>query len=116
MARIPIVVLDSIVPRLLSVFVKPIAVTIWPFIFVRGPTLDEAVLRHETIHIRQYTETLAVGFLLLYAWDFVVGLWRYGNFRKAYQRIRFEQEAYAHDGEDGYEDRRRRWAWRDHTV
>ena len=93
----PYIVRDSKVPDWLAIFVKPAAVTIWPFIFLaKGVRGDPELINHESIHIRQYNETLILGFLLMYLWDWLIGLLLYRDARKAYRRIRFEQEAYEH--------------------
>lgn len=112
----PIVVRDSRVPGWLSIFVEPAAVTLWPFIFIAPDKDTENLIRHETIHIRQYNETLVLGFLLFYVWDWLHGLMKYASPKKAYRQIRMEQEAFTHAANKGYEDRRERWAWRRFKV
>ena len=94
----PIVVRHSKVPKLLSWFVEAYAITLFPFVFIRDEG-DERVIRHESIHIVQYAELFVVGFLFLYAYDFVKGYLKHKNSRKAYGDIRFEQEAYANEND-----------------
>jgi len=100
---------------MLSTFIPIGAITFWFIVFSRGE-IEENLKTHETIHYKQYNETLVLGFFLLYFWDWLVGLWKYRDARKAYERIRFEQEAYAHASDPGYPTRRRRWAWRRFKV
>jgi hypothetical protein len=67
----PIFIERSFVPKLLSFF-APIeigAITLGFVVFSRG-TVSDSTRRHETIHFQQYLETLFVGFLLLYFYDY----------------------------------------------
>ena len=113
----PIVVRGNLVPTLMSVFIRASAVTIWPFIFIRTDVKDETrILQHEKIHIAQYQELWVLPFLFVYLWDFLVGLYKYKNARKAYQRIRFEQEAYGNDRNSVYLRARKPFRWRNYRV
>ena len=111
----PIIVRNSIVPMLCSWFIRVYAITLFPFVFIRNEG-DEITITHETIHHEQYKETLVVGFLLLYVFDFVHGIIKYRSTNEAYFRIRFEQEAYDNDVYDDYLDRRERWSWMRYKV
>ena len=97
----PIVVKNSRLPKLLSWFMDVKGITLFPFIFIKGEGNDQ-LIRHETIHIKQYAETLVLGFLLVYLWDFVHGLLKYKNFNDAYKSIRFEREAYSFSADPSY--------------
>jgi hypothetical protein len=97
----PIIVENSRIPKILSLVINIGAITLWPFVFVRGKA-DERIVRHESIHIAQYNELFVIGFLALYLYDWVKGLIKYRDKEKAYNRIRFEQEAYMYDAVDGY--------------
>jgi len=112
----PIIVKNSIVPKLFSWFFPVAAITLFPFIFIRDD--DEAgwLIRHETIHFRQYLELFIVGFLLIYVWDFVWGALKYKNIADAYHSIRFEQEAYKNESNPDYLMQRKRLAWRKYSV
>lgn len=108
----PIFFENSKLPILLSKF-APIdinAITLGPFVFSRG-TLSERVKRHETIHFEQYLETLFIGFLFIYLYDYIKSGIKIGFNRKAYLNIRFEQEAYANDSNVDYLEKRKRFAW-----
>ena len=103
---------NSKVPVILSKL-APIninAITLGPFVFSRG-TLSERVKRHETIHFEQYLETLFIGFLLIYLYDYIRSGFKLGFNREAYLNIRFEQEAYANDSDVDYLENRKRFAW-----
>lgn len=111
----PIIIQNSIVPKMLSVVIKINAITLWPFIFFRNES-DERTLRHESIHIAQYNELFVVGFLVLYFYDWIKGLIKYRDKQVAYYRIRFEQEAYMYDVVDGYLKNRKKHEWRNYNV
>ena len=103
---------NSRIPIWLS-YLVPItigAITMGFIVFSRGE-MDERTKRHETIHFQQFVETLFLGFLLLYIWDYISGLVRYRNGELAYRQIRAEREAYLHDNESDYLERRKRWHW-----
>jgi hypothetical protein len=88
------------------------AITLFCVVFARG-ALSEETKRHETIHFQQYLETLVIGFLLIYLFDYLVAavIRGKGFTREAYLSIRFEQEAWTHDKDVDYLETRTRWAW-----
>ena len=84
-------------------------------IVISKDEMSEVIKNHETIHFQQYLETLFLGFLILYFWDWFIGLMKYRDGQKAYLSIRAEQEAYKHQENLTYlsTDRKRRcWLWR----
>ena len=108
----PIFVENSIVPRLLSL-VAPIdigAITIGFIVFARYE-VSEKTRRHETIHFQQNLETLFLGALILYLYDWIKGCITYRNAKTAYFMIRAEQEAYNNEKDASYLERRKRWKW-----
>ena len=108
----PFFIENSKIPVWLS-YLAPInigAITLFFLVFSRGK-MDKRLKRHETIHFQQMLETLVIGFLLLYLWDYVRGYVKYKNGAKAYRRIRAEQEAYNNDGAAGYLQKRKRYQW-----
>ena len=111
----PIIVENSRIPKMLSLVINIGAITLWPFVFVRGKA-DERLIRHESIHIAQYNELFVIGFLALYHYDWLKGLIKYRDKEKAYYRIRFEQEAYMYDSVDGYLENRSKYEWRKYNV
>jgi len=88
------------------------AVTIFPFIFVRSRQLqqDSVLLNHERIHLAQALELLVIPFYIWYVLEFLWHYLQYRNFDKAYRQIRFEREAYHHEKNLNYLQRRKRWA------
>ena len=63
-------------------------------IVISKDEMSEVTKNHETIHFQQYLETLFLGFLILYFWDWFIGLVKYKDGQKAYLSIRAEQEAH----------------------
>ena len=102
--------LDSI-----SWFFKVGGITLYPFIIVR-PYAKKSTINHESIHIAQYTELLIICFLLIYLYDWIHGLIKYRDPKKAYKRIRFEQEAYKYTRSYTYLNRRKKYEWRNFNV
>jgi hypothetical protein len=111
----PIVVRNSKVPAFLSWVMKVHAITLFPFVFIRDEG-SKIIIRHETIHFRQYVETLIIGFLLIYLFDFIIGLIKYREPYRAYYRIRFEQEAYKNDLYDDYLGKRKLFSWMKYKI
>ena len=126
-------VLNNIIP-----FKGYIALTAWPFIFVRKDIsykFDNIAENHENIHGRQQLEFLPVAALLMaviilvsgISWWFMLVspviwfLWygieylirdlAYGSEREAYRNISFEQEAYMNEEDMHYLENRRMFAW-----
>ena len=111
----PIIVKNSKLPEALSWFMKIGGITLFPFIFIRGEGSDQ-LIRHESIHIKQYAETFVLGFLVLYLYDFLLGLYKYKNFNDAYRSIRFEREAYGNEYDENYLEMRQKFAWLKYKV
>lgn len=85
---------------------------LFPFILLRttGSETDPVILNHERIHLRQQLELLLLPFYLLYLLHYLYLLIRFRNHEKAYRNILFEREAYDHEGDNRYLERRRWWA------
>lgn len=113
----PIVIKDSRLPALLSIVIRVGAITLWPFIFIRkGIESSDRLIRHESIHIQQYTELLVIGFYLVYVWDWLHGLVKYRSGSTAYMQIRMEQEAYENESDKNYPESRKHYAWLKYSV
>lgn len=113
----PTFVENSLVPVILSFF-APIeinAITLGWYVFARG-RLTPVVRQHETIHVHQYVETFLIGFPLIYFYDFMKGLIKYRDGKKAYKMIRFEQEAYECQQYAGYLVTRKAYSWIKYSV
>ena len=108
----PIFVENSKIPVVLSK-IAPInigAIALGFVVFSRG-TMNEKTRQHETIHFQQYLETLFIGFLLLYAYDYVMNYIKFRDGALAYYNIRAEKEAYQNDETPNYLQTRKRWRW-----
>ncbi len=87
------------------------AITLGPLVISRDK-IDKITQNHESIHFQQYLETLFIGFIIFYLWDWIIGLFKYKDGRKSYFAIRAEKEAYRHQQNLNYlQTGRRRWAW-----
>jgi len=93
------------------------AITLFCFVFSRGE-ISEETKRHETIHFQQYLETLVIGFLIIYLYDFMYAavVKQKGFTRDAYLAIRFEQEAWDKDKDIDYLHNRKRFSWLTYPV
>ena len=113
--KIPVTIIAPRLTKLLSVFIDVTAITLFPFIVSREE-MSAITLNHETIHIHQQKELFVLFFYILYVSDWLKGLVKYQNARKAYFQIRFEQEAYAKMYEEDYLLNRKKYSWRDYKV
>lgn len=84
-------------------------ITIYPFIFAREIFWknNTTFINHEKIHLRQQLETLVIPFFIWYGLEYLVRLLQYRNRKKAYRNISFEREAYAHEQNPHYLEKRR---------
>ena len=109
-----IVVKNSIIPSLLSWFIKIRGITLWPFIILKDEG-DERIINHERIHIMQQRELLVIGFYILYILFWIKNLVKYYNqenlLHTAYANIPFELEAYDNDNKIYYCLNRKRFSW-----
>ncbi|MFN8354657.1 MAG: hypothetical protein U0Y10_09435 [Spirosomataceae bacterium] len=86
---------------------------LFPFVLIRKKNPSEVLLNHERIHLYQQVELLIIPFyiwyVLEYGWHRLKGKRHY----EAYRSISFEEEAFAHDQDADYLQKRRFWAfWR----
>ncbi len=118
-----------------------IAITLWPFIFVRRQAwarFTNNVLRHERIHGRQQTELLPVGmaltavlavggagwwsllalpmFFWLYGMEWLLAFVWFRDSHKAYRHISFEREAYDNELDPDYLTSRHPFAWLQYII
>lgn len=119
----PILHLNSRVPALLSLVIRPVAVTLGRHIFVRrGVNPSDVLLRHEAVHVAQAAELGLVRFLGLYLTDWLRAWWALRDGAAAYRAIRFEQEARALEGLDvpwaevGAARHPRPWSWESFSL
>ncbi len=85
------------------------ALTIYPFIFLKEQQskTDVVLLNHESIHLRQQKELLWIFFFLWYGIEYVFRLIYYRNSYLAYRNISFEREAYHHELDLSYNQKRK---------
>lgn len=111
--RKPIMIERSKVPVFLSNF-APIqigAIAIFPFVFSRR-LMSEVTKRHETIHFHQQIELLVIPFYLLYGAFWLRGKLKGASGAEAYMLNPFEVEAYSHEMEEDYLEKRELYSWR----
>lgn len=86
---------------------------IYPFILLRDNKLkiNEKVINHERIHLRQQIEMLWLFFFIWYGIEFLVRWIQFKNPNAAYLNISFEKEAYAHEMDLGYLKNRKFWSF-----
>ena len=108
----PYFIENSKLPVWLS-YLAPIdigAITLGPIVISRNE-MSEITKNHETIHFQQYLETLFIGFLLIYLYDYIYGLIVHRDGATAYFSLRAEKEAYAMHENMDYCEVRTRWKW-----
>lgn len=114
-----------------------VAMTVWPFIFIRKDKelkFVDKVKRHEYIHVYQQIECLFIGVVLaflmfiakcgwwsliplgifyeLYVIEWIIkGIIHFGNSRKAYRSISFEREAFEMQENPDWLDDRPKFYW-----
>lgn len=104
---------DSRIPVWLSK-IAPIeinAICLGPVVFSRGK-ITQTTRNHERIHWEQMKETVVIGFLLIYLYDYLYN--RYAlrmEGTKAYRNTRAEIEAYGYQEKKDYLVGRKRLAW-----
>ncbi len=87
-------------------------ITLYPFVLFRKETkLSGRLLNHEKIHLKQQVEMLVIFFYLWYVLEFLVRFAQYLQFTKAYYNISFEREAYCHESNKNYLEKRKWFAW-----
>lgn len=105
------IIKNSKIPSMLSIFIDVYAITLWPFIFIKDNGNIETIA-HEKIHLRQQVELGIIGFYILYASFYLYYYWKLRDNNKAYFAIPFEKEAYtASKGGDVYLSKRNFLEW-----
>ncbi len=87
------------------------ALAVFPFVFLKTKSLklNNVLLNHEKIHLKQQLEMLIILFYLFYVVEFLVRLWQYKNWHNAYSNISFEREAYSNESNLDYLKHRTFW-------
>ncbi|WP_228236132.1 hypothetical protein [Allomuricauda sp. M10] len=86
-----------------------VGLSLWPFIILKEDSLkdDEVLINHERIHLRQQRELLILPFYILYISEWLLRTLLYLDSYRAYQNISFEREAYAHEKDMQYLEKRK---------
>ena len=74
--------------------------------------LSKEELTHELIHTAQARELLYIPFYLWYIIEWLFLYLKYRDWMRAYYNIRFEKEAYAHQEDLEYLNRRKHYCYR----
>ena len=85
-----------------------LAICLFGFIFSIRP-LNKTELNHELIHAAQQRELLYLPFFIWYGIEWFVLFLKYRDWMMAYQHIRFEQEAYRHQNDLSYLEKRKHY-------
>ena len=109
----PIIIRNSKVPKLLSIFIDVYAITLFPFIFVEDDG-NWVTVNHESIHIAQQAELFVLPFYILYVYQWLKNLAKGMDYQDAYMNIQFELEAYGNQFDNKYLDNRKKMAWKDY--
>lgn len=84
------------------------ALAFFPFIIVpKSTVIDDELINHERIHLRQQIELLIIPF---YVW-YLIALWR-----KGYYGVSFEREAHLNDSDLEYLKKRKPYSFIKYTL
>ena len=107
--KLPIIIENSRIPviasKVFGINAVAISFAIW---IISAEKLSMKTKRHELIHYVQQKELFFLGQWILYAYYYIKGLIKYKDRRKAYLQIPFEQEAYEHQNEVSYFQKRKK--------
>jgi hypothetical protein len=92
-------------------FKKIAGIALYPFVLVSHQKPSRELINHEKIHLRQQAEMLVIPFYIWYVLEWFFLLFKYRSWWKAYRRISFEEEAYAHEDNLNYLSERKFWAF-----
>ncbi len=84
---------------------------LFPFILVKKPNPSAVLINHERIHLTQQLEMLILPFYVWYLLEYFWHKTQIKNPYAAYRKISFEQEAFAHDQDLDYLQKRPWGAW-----
>ncbi len=90
-----------------------VGLSLWPFIILKEDHLKDDIylLNHERIHLRQQIELLVIPFYFFYILEWVIRCCYYFNGYKAYQNISFEREAFRHEKDLDYLQKRKAFSF-----
>lgn len=99
-------------------FLHVSGMALYPFVLMKRADmkLDKVLVNHERIHLAQQLELLIIPFYLLYLGNYLVNRAKRQDHHTAYMNIIFEQEAYKHEVNLNYLEKRKFWAWRNNKT
>ncbi|MDI1234956.1 MAG: hypothetical protein PSX81_11780 [bacterium] len=89
---------------------RVVAMALWPFIILKDQATknNQVVINHEKIHHRQQLELLIIPYYLWYFLEYWAGMFNNGfKHHQAYMAISFEREAFAHQLDLNYLQKRK---------
>ncbi|PWJ39188.1 hypothetical protein [Sediminitomix flava] len=89
--------------------IKVQGITLYPWVILRDQysKSDLVLLNHEHIHIKQQKELWILPFYIFYLTHYLWNLLKYRDHYKAYRMICFEREAYDHEHDFTYPNRKK---------
>jgi hypothetical protein len=88
-----------------------VGLALYPFVFLKSKELrlNEVLVNHEKIHLRQQLELLVLPFYVIYGFEFLIRLLQFKKWHVAYRNISFEREAYTNEKNLDYLESRSFW-------
>jgi hypothetical protein len=88
-----------------------VGLALYPFVFLKSKELrlNEVLVNHEKIHLRQQLELLVLPFYVIYGFEFLICLFQFKKWYVAYRNISFEREAYTNEKKLDYLESRSFW-------
>ncbi|WP_031526020.1 hypothetical protein [Dyadobacter crusticola] len=87
------------------------AMALFPFILLKRKSPSRFLINHERIHLKQQIELGLIVFYLWYFIEYFIRLVQYKKHYLAYLHISFEREAFQHQSDLAYLEKRRFWAF-----
>ena len=109
------IITNSRIPKLLSIFIDVYAITLYPFIFVKDGS-NATTNNHERIHLAQQKELWIIGFYILYVYEWLRNIISGMNNFDAYMNISFEREAYSNQKNLTYLQTRDTMSWKKYKT
>ncbi len=93
------------------------AINLFGVLFVKNNAkISEKDLTHESIHSEQIKELLYIPFYIWYFIEWIIKLFIYKDFKKAYRNVSFEIEAYTNQDNSDYLVNRKRYSWLKYLI
>ncbi|MRI02564.1 hypothetical protein GH721_18625 [Kriegella sp. EG-1] len=85
-----------------------VGLSLWPFIILKNDSLksDVILINHEKIHLKQQLELLVIPFYIIYLTEWIIKSIYYLDRYQGYQNLSFEREAYLHEDNLDYINKR----------